>query len=519
MKSRLTLSLAATTAVAVGVTGCGRQCTLEDRPNVIFIYADDLGKGMLSAYGQRHFTTPNIDAIIGEGVSFSRAYGCWYSGPARASLLTGYHDCRSDKWSLSRSASEFLTLDTTNLASVERSLDEVDVSLPDNDLYLAEVFREAGYVTGQVGKLEYGFNSTRKQMERDGWDHYYGFLSHIRCHGYFPPFLFRDGEIEMIEGNTHPDCSKEQERDTPEKYADRWNMEGKVHYSQDLFLGWMIDFIRENKDRPFFLYHPTQLPHGPVSVPAVHPELVDNEDLLPMEREYASMVKMLDDHVGVLVAELERLGLMEKTIIIFGADNGHELYYSQTGRADKPYRNATTGERFDEYENKYYSDLANDVFNGNASMAGLKRNNLQGGINVPLAFYWRGRWDSSRVSDQLIANYDMLTTFADLLGVELATQKDGISYLPILESEQARHPEGRYVVASSRYGVAVIRNDGWKLRSYEMGDISTFELFNLNEDPKERCDLRLEYPEIVAELQKIKAKECEDIRISLSFSR
>lgn len=73
----------------------------QQKPNVIFIYADDLGKGLLSAYGQQQFTTPNIDNLVHQGTSFEKAYGCMLSAPARASLLTGYHDCRTDKWKIS----------------------------------------------------------------------------------------------------------------------------------------------------------------------------------------------------------------------------------------------------------------------------------------------------------------------------------------------------------------------------------------------------------------------------------
>ena len=116
---------------------------------------------------------------------------------------------------------------------------------------------------------------------------------------------------------------------------ERWERNGKAVYSQDLFLDKMLSFIRENKDKPFFLFHPTQLPHGPVAIPAVHPELAANPELTPIEKEYASMIKLLDDHVGIIMNELRDLGLDKNTIIVFAADNGHEIYYSQKeiGRA------------------------------------------------------------------------------------------------------------------------------------------------------------------------------------------
>ena len=98
-------------------------------------------------------------------------------------------------------------------------------------------------------------------------------------------------------------------------------------YEVITFLEKCLQFIRTNKDEKFFLYHPTQIPHGPISTPEIHPDFRDNPDLTSLEKAYASMVKMLDDHVGVIVEELKKLGIYEKTLIVFSVDNGHEIYY------------------------------------------------------------------------------------------------------------------------------------------------------------------------------------------------
>ena len=98
MNRKLSISNIALLSVGILSVACQTQAQIPIKPNVIYVYADDMGKGMLSAYGQRHFTTPNIDALVARGTSFENAYGCMLSAPARASLLTGYHDCRSDKW-------------------------------------------------------------------------------------------------------------------------------------------------------------------------------------------------------------------------------------------------------------------------------------------------------------------------------------------------------------------------------------------------------------------------------------
>ena len=485
---------------------CRAQASQQKKPNVIYIYADDMGKGMLSLYGQKQFTTPNIDALAAKGVSFDNAYGCMLSAPARASLLTGYHDCRTAKWKISPGAQFLMPMEKTGLISeIEQKIDKQDIVLGDGDYYLPQVFKRAGYVTAEIGKLEWGFTATRKQMKEHGWDYYYGYLDHVRCHGFYPPFLFDNGEIVTIEGNTRTDGGKSIEQETEAAYRQRWDMTGKKVYSQDLFMEKILTFIRENKDKPFFLFHPTQLPHGPVSIPRVHPEVENNPNLTPIEKEYASMVKMLDEQVGIIMGELRRLGLDKHTIVIFSSDNGHEIYYSQAGRCEKPYRNLQAGKLFNDYTDKYYSDLSGDVFNGNAGMAGLKRSNLDGGVHIPLIFYGEGLIPSGKKRKELVSNYDVLTTLADWLQVSLPVKKDGISFLSVLMHGK-KIDKGRYVVFGSNLGPGIVTNEGWKLRHYRNKNV--FELYNLRDDPQERYNLIEKYPKKAEELKEILLKEC-----------
>ena len=119
---------------------------------------------------------------------------------------------------------------------VQQKLNTQMKPAPDNEIFLAEVFQKAGYITGQVGKLDWGFATTHQRLKRHGWDYYYGYYDHQRCHGFSPPFLFENGKKVLIEGNTHENCAKERERDEDGGYEQRWNMTGKVHYSQNLFL-------------------------------------------------------------------------------------------------------------------------------------------------------------------------------------------------------------------------------------------------------------------------------------------
>lgn len=474
-------------------------------PNVIFIYADDLGRGMLSHYGQKYISTPNIDRLFKEGTAFEYAYGCMYSAPARASLLTGYHDCRTDKWNISQGGKLKDANTYEKLNSVEKEINPLRVELPAGDLYLPQVFKQAGYVTGQVGKLDWGFTATRQQIREHGWDYYCGYLDHQRAHFFYPGFLYENDSILHIPENTHPTGGRGFENESLENYKNRWDMTGKVVYSQNVFLEKMIDFVHQHKDEPFFLYHPTQLPHGPVAIPAVHPEVKDKKELTEIEKEYASMVKMLDEHVGILLAELDKLGILDNTIVIFGVDNGHETYYTNDNRCLKSPVRDMNGRKFDAWDYPYRSDRTGDRFDGNDGLSGKKWTNWEGGVRVPLVFRWPGKIDAGKVSKQVVANYDLLPTFADLLNVNLPTSKDGVSLLPVLLEGKAKLPAKRYVYFSSNEGAAVVDSDGWKLRYHKK--LKRFRLHYLPDDYQEEKILNDQYPDIFNNLKKRLVKE------------
>jgi arylsulfatase A-like enzyme len=480
------------------------QIKTDQTPNVILIYADDLGRGLLSHEGQKIIHTPHIDNLSESGVRFENAYGCMFCAPARASLLTGYHDCHGDKWEISRAGLySDITRGKYTREQIENAYDKQASVVPENEVFLAEVFKKAGYVTAQVGKLDWGFATTHKQLKRHGWDYYYGYYDHQRCHGFYPPFLFENGKMVMIEGNTRADCGKTSERDEKGGYEDRWNMEGKQVYSQNLFLEKIIDFLRNHKDSSFFLYHPTQLPHGPSSIPEIHPDFISNHELTEIEKTYASMVKMLDEHVGIIVEELKKLGIYENTIIVFSGDNGHEIYYPSKGKINKPVVNMRTGKKFDNVHTKYYSELVGDVFNGNDGMAGMKRDNWEGGVRVPLIYHWPGKIEGGKTIYTTVANYDMINTFADLLSVELPKGKDGLSYLPVLTGKKTS-PQHESVVYASFHGPALVTHDGWKLRYFGPNDI--YQLYYLPDDYREERDLAAKYP---ATLETLKAELIE----------
>jgi arylsulfatase A-like enzyme len=485
----------------------GQSVPQAQKPNIILIYADDLGIGLLGHEGQKIIKTPHIDQLAREGMRFQRAYSNMLCAPARASLLTGFHDCHDNAFQITEGGTyKYADVDESSYGKISRAIGNVLSPVPAGQVFLGEVAQRAGYITAQFGKLEWGFSATDQQMKRHGWDHYFGYLDHERAHGFYPPFLFQDGVLKKIKGNTLANSGKSGEPETEANFRERWNREGKGVYSQTMFMDSILHFIDTHKDQPFFLYFPTQLPHGPVAIPTVHPDFANDSRLTQIEKEYASMVKMLDDHVGQIVQKLQDLHLDDNTIVIFTADNGHEIYYSQEGRVLKPYTNMKTGERFDEYKSKFYSDLAGDVFNGNGGRAGLKRSNHEGGIRVPLLIKWPQHVPKGKVSERLVANYDLVPTLAEIAGFASTFDTDGISfYQELLGQKSTReHP---FIVYSSFIGPTLITSDGWKIRSFLKND--AFELYHLPVDFREEKDLSEQYPDKLKTLKSELLKACD----------
>lgn len=495
-------------------------------PNIIYIYADDLGRGMLSCYGQKHFETPHTDRLANEGVRLTQAYGTAFCAPARACLLTGMHDVHAGRWTFTKAGVyKDYGEGKLNLEDLYELIHNTGIRPRDGQRFLAHMAREAGYVTGQIGKLEWGFSTTGPELIEHGWDYHYGYYDHERCHGFYPPFLWEDGERFDIPGNTDVHCGRGSYTAFPEGRVAH-DPEGRAVYSQDLFDDKILEFIQAHAEEPFFLYHPSQLPHGPAYFPDWYPQVADNPDLTPVEKEYASMVLRLDETVGKILAELDRLSLTDDTIVIFAADNGHTLYYQQPGRAmtamdleGNPTDNITTAFR---------TETHGDVFDGNDGMAGLKCTNWEGGARIPFIVRWPERIAPGTVSHALVANYDTMASIADVLDTELdPIDTDGISFLPALTGEA--HADGHdYVVYASQDGPSLVTCDGWKLRVFlrrdrvlqfaqfgahpavlDVSDAVIYQLYYLPDDYGEEHDLAAEQPERLHQLRAWLLKECD----------
>ena len=210
--------------------------------------------------------------------------------------------------------------------------------------------------------------------------------------------------------------------------------------------------------------------------------------------------------MGSSLDELERLGIDDRTMIVFCADNGHEVYYRQKER--------TTGRQvdlqgnpFDDITTKFYSETGGDVFNGNDGMGGLKFSSWEGGTRIPYIVRWPGRIAPSSVSDHMLTNYDLMPTLADFIGAEMPQGKDGVSFLPTLLERHEDQQSHEWVIYASRLGPALVTADGWKLRY--INKTNSFQLYHLPHDYREENDISTDHPDLVARLSGWMLNACD----------
>ena len=297
---------------------------------------------------------------------------------------------------------------------------------------------------------------------------------------------------------------------------------GRAVYSQDLFDEKIHEFLYQNKSESFFLFHPTQLPYGQLSVTKIHPDVENCAELTLSEKIFASMILPLDETVGKILHDLDVLGIAQNTMIVFSSDNGHCGYYTAE-RTGRPPFTDKDGKKFNDLDTRYTSETAGDIFDGNNGMTGCKSTNFEGGTRIPLMYYWPD-YVKTGTSDRLVANYDFMATMADMLGTDAGAEKDGTSYLGTLLNFWDNDKQQDYVVFASNRGPALVTKDGWKLRSYitdnykfsqfgafwkEIDGQVLFELYNLNHDYKEEHDLAARYPEKTNELRTLLMRECD----------
>lgn len=445
------------------------------QPNIIYILADDLGYGDIGAFGGEQIQTPNLDRMAEEGMTFTHHYsGSTVCAPARSVLMTGLHGGHTPI----RGNREILPIG-------QHPLTEGTTTIP-------RLLSDAGYVTGAFGKWGLGGPGSEGLPSLHGFDHFFGFLDQRRAHFYYPEFLFRDvngRELERVylEGNITDD--------DPERSPGSGRPITAVHYAPEVKQRETLAFIEENRDQPFFLYLPMQLPHASLQVPEEYLQIYldeEGESLFAEEPQaqghytdhsmpkaaYAAMVSYLDHQVGEVMEKLNELGIAENTLILFTSDNGS---YAEGGY--------------------HYSML-----DSNAPFRGGKRDLYEGGIRVPLIARWPGVVSSGETSDHISGFQDMMPTFAELAGIEPLAGKDGLSMVPVLtgQGDQSEH-DYLYWEFHEQGGKQAVRKGDWKAVRLNVRENrnSPIELYNLAGDSAETTDVADEYPDIVEEMDRL----------------
>ena len=445
-------------------------------PNVIIIYADDLGWNQLSSYGNTKVQTPNIDAIGEEGIHFTQAYASApICSPSRMGLLTGRYQQRfggeflvpelhSTPVTDPKLAEKIKADAIARKAKAESNIDtaayrKIRKGIPDSEILLSQLFKKAGYTTGAVGKWHVGEDEGLKPWQR-GFDYYYGMLTWGSIYAGVdnPNILTRAFHF-------HTNLAKTTEREGSISIVRNGEVVEEKEYITDRIGDEAVNFIDKNKDKPFFLYVPFNAPHDPFQAKKEDfNSITTTTDTT--ERIYLAMIKSLDEAVGRILNKLKEEGLDNNTLIFFGSDNGGASYTGQMT---------------------------------NAPLKGGKLSHFEGGIRVPLLLRYPGKIPTGKSYDLPVSNLDMFATAVAAAGLQLPKDRvyDGINLLSYVNGKAKARPH-ETLFWRNGFSKAVRKGD-WKLYVNERNGKTL--LYNIADDLSEQKDISTGNPAKVKELQ------------------
>jgi len=435
----------------------------QQRPNIVFILADDLGYGDLGCYGQEKIETPHIDALARDGMRFTQFYaGTAVCAPSRASFMTGLHTGH------------------TAVRGNRGFQPEGQFPLPDTTVTIARRLQDMGYYTADFGKWGLGYPGSSGVPTKQGFNEFFGYNCQSQAHNYYPDHLWRNDErVELTENRT-----------------------GDAIYSADLIHGHALEFLRQRKNRPFFLFLSYTLPHAALSVPhdTVYDHYVRKFHESPRSQAgtpryekaafepyphaaYAAMVTRLDRYVGEVRALLDSMGIARTTLVIFSSDNG-------------PHKEGGNDPAF---------------FDSNGPLRGIKRDLYEGGIRTPFIACWPGTIRTGAVSEFAGAFWDLYPTFCEVAGEKPVVAGgrrglsiDGVSILPTLSGDTTHQKQHDYLYWEfhENGGRQAIRWRNWKgvrLNVHATAD-APLELYDLSQDVSEKHNVAAQHPDIVKKM-------------------
>jgi len=451
-EKRLSVKLRLSLGVLFALSALAGSASAAERPNIIYIMADELGYFEPGFMGGRTIQTPHLDRLASEGLRFNNMFaGSSVCAPTRCCLLTGKHSGHTSV--------------RANGGGTPLRADEVTI---------ADQLKKAGYATGGFGKWGCGGRGSTGVPEKHGFDTFLGYYDQVHAHTYYPPYLIRNSQEVPLPGND--------------------GRNGGKTYSQYVIHDAAMTFIRENSKRPFFAYLPYTPPHGSFHIPDTDPAWAVYKDKPWPEdaRRYAALVTMLDRQVGEVLALLKDLGIEKNTLVLFSGDNGGADYFVSP-----------------EHPRGVHS--ANRHPDTGLEYRGKKGELYEGGLRVPFVARWPGKIVPGCKSDLLAYFPDVLPTLADVTGDTPPADLDGISLLPTLLGETAVRPQKRHdYLYWEINGWIAVRQGEW--RAVKPNKSTTWELYNLATDPGERKDLAASKPDVLAKLKALAEEAHQPVR-------
>ena len=428
------------------VCGCSFAAKVKNtgRPNIILVMTDDQGYGDLACHGHPFIKTPNLDKLYAQSTRFTDFHVSPTCAPTRSALMSG--------------RAPFKNGVTHTILERERMALSAKT--------VAETLKTAGYTTGIFGKWHLG-DDDEYQPDRRGFDeafihaaggigqNYPGTQGAIPGTGYFDPFIKHNGTIVKTKG-----------------------------YCTDVFFQQALTWIKQNKDKPFFAYIPTNAPHGPYIVADKYKKLYEGK-CPERTAAFLGMITNIDENMGLLMKKLEQWDLVNDTLLIFMTDNG-------TAAGGRVY---------------------------NYGMKGFKNSNHEGGARVPLFMRLPGKIKAGVDVDRLARHYDLFPTLAEFAGAKLPAgyKLDGKSLMPLIKNSKTgwadrytvfhkgrwnkkdapgRWGKGNTDPEKAKYNGFAVRNEKWRL-------VGKDELYSIDADPGEQNNVAAQNPEVVKEMLKV----------------
>ncbi len=476
--------------------------TPPQKPNVIYILADDLGYGELGCFGQEIIETPNIDKLAKSGMRFTQHYsGAPVCAPSRCVLLTGKHSGHAqvrgnDEWRERGNVWDYRAMIADSTLEGQRPMLEGTETI-------GTVMQAAGYSTAMFGKWGLGAPHTHSIPTKMGFDHFVGYNCQRLAHTYYPVHLYKNDARIFLGNDTIAPNTKLAEGADPNNKESYKNYNLK-NYSCDVMFNELSKFVDDNQNNPFFLYWATPIPHAPLQAPQkwvdYYIEKLGDEKPYLGEKgyfphqhpraAYAAMVSYLDENVGRLVQQLKDLGIYDNTLIIFTSDNGA----TYNGGTDSQFFNSG-------------GSLKSEYGRG-------KGFTYEGGIRAPMIASWPTKIKSGTESDHISAFWDVLPTLCELVDIEVPTETDGISFLPSLLGDAQVAHDHLYWEFPSYGGQQAVRMGKWKaVRKDIFKGNMAIELYDLEKDIQEQNNIASEHSELVKQMEEILTDEHVEPRI------